>query len=111
LAPGIQSFLRAKCPKLACGYCGLCEQLLVAAEPLGSRDWELRREVGKPWAGRSIHEISKGDVVDVVSAIERRGAPVAANKTLKSIKTFLRWCVGRVKLPEVDSKRFDHNFS
>ena len=26
-APGIQSFLRAKCPKIACGYCGLCEQL------------------------------------------------------------------------------------
>jgi DEAD/DEAH box helicase len=30
-APGIQSFLRAKCPKIACGYCGLCEQLLAAA--------------------------------------------------------------------------------
>jgi hypothetical protein len=30
LAPGIQSFLRAKCPKIAYGYCGLCEQLLVA---------------------------------------------------------------------------------
>src|SRR5882762_6560591 len=27
----------------------------------------LRREVGKPWAGRSVHEISKRDVVEVVS--------------------------------------------
>ena len=35
----------------------------------------LRREVGKPWAGRSIHEITKRDVVEVVSAIEQRGAP------------------------------------
>src|SRR5262249_2011166 len=52
----------------------------------------LRREMGKTWAGRSIHEISKRDVVELVSAIEQRGAPVAANKTLKSIKTFLRWC-------------------
>jgi integrase len=58
----------------------------------------LRREVGKPWAGRSIHELTKRDVVDVVSAIEQRGAPGAANKTLKSIKTFLRWCVGRAVL-------------
>ena len=58
----------------------------------------LRREVGKPWAGRSIHEISKRDVVEVVSTIERRGAPVAANKALKSIKTFLSWCVGRAVL-------------
>jgi Arm DNA-binding domain len=48
----------------------------------------LRREMGAVWAGRSIHEISKRDVVDVVYAIEQRGAPVAANKTLKSIKTF-----------------------
>src|ERR1700747_2839130 len=60
----------------------------------------LRREVGKPWAGRSIHEISKRDVVEGISAIEQRGAPVAANKTLKSLKTFLRWCVGRAVLDQ-----------
>src|SRR6516162_7241595 len=60
----------------------------------------LRREVGKAWAGRSIHAISKRDVVEVISAIEQRGAPVAANKTLKSIKTFLRWCVGRAILDQ-----------
>ena len=60
----------------------------------------LRREVGKAWTGKSIHEIRKRDVVDVISAVEQRGAPVAANKTLKSIKTFLRWCVGRAILDQ-----------
>ena len=50
----------------------------------------LRREVGTPWAGRSIHEITKRDVVEVISAIEQRGAPSAANKALKCLKTFLR---------------------
>ena len=60
----------------------------------------LRREVGKAWTGKSIHEISKRDVVEVISAVEQRGAPVAANKTLKSIKTFLRWCVGRAVLDQ-----------
>jgi integrase len=55
----------------------------------------LRREIGNPWAGRSIHEISKRDVIEIVAAIEQRGAPAAANKTLKSIKTFMSWCVGR----------------
>ena len=60
----------------------------------------LRREVGKPWAGRSIHEITKRDVVELVSAIEQRGAPVAVNKALKSVKTFLRWCVGRAVLDQ-----------
>jgi hypothetical protein len=48
----------------------------------------LRREIGKAWIGKSIHEISKRDVVEVISGIERRGAPIAANKTLKSIKPF-----------------------
>jgi integrase len=60
----------------------------------------LRRELGKAWRSRSIHEISKRDVVEVVAAIEQRGAPIAANKTLKSIKTFLRWCVGRAILDQ-----------
>jgi integrase len=52
------------------------------------------------WAGRSIHEIIKRDVVEIVTAIEQRGAPVAANKALKATKTFLRWCVGRAVLDQ-----------
>src|SRR6266404_379807 len=58
----------------------------------------LRREVGSAWGSRSIHEITKRDVIDVVTAIEQRGAPIAANKGLKAIKTFFRWCVGRAVL-------------
>ena len=38
--------------------------------------------------------------MEVISAIEQRGAPVAANKTLKSINTFLRWCVGRAVIDQ-----------
>jgi integrase len=57
----------------------------------------LRRELAS-WSSRSIHEISKRDVIEVVAAVEQRGASVAANKTLKAIKTFLRWCVGRAVL-------------
>jgi integrase len=60
----------------------------------------LRREVGKTWGHKSIHEISKRDIVELISAIEQRGAPVAANKALKTIKTFLRWCVGRAVLEQ-----------
>jgi integrase len=58
----------------------------------------LRREIGSAWGSRSIHEISKRDVIDVISAIEQRGAPIAANKALKAVKTFFRWCVGRALL-------------
>lgn len=58
----------------------------------------LRREIGSAWGSRSIHEITKRDVINVVSAIEQRGAHVAANKALKAIKTLFRWCVGRAVL-------------
>src|ERR1700745_3636860 len=60
----------------------------------------LRREVGNTWSGRSIHEITKRDVVELVTAIEQRGGPVAANKALKGTKPFLRWCVGRAVLDQ-----------
>src|SRR6201993_634641 len=60
----------------------------------------LRREGGKLWGGRGIHENGTRDVVEFISAIEQRGAPAAANKTLKSLKTFLRWCVGRAVLDQ-----------
>src|SRR5215467_175764 len=76
------------------------EQRLAQNRSAGEIARLLRREMGKPWAGKSVHEISKRDVVEVVEAIVQRGAPVAANKTLKSIKTFLRWCVGRAVLDQ-----------
>jgi len=55
----------------------------------------LRREVGAAWGNRSIHEITKRNVIELATGIVQRGAPVAANKTLKVVKTFLRWCVGQ----------------
>jgi integrase len=60
----------------------------------------LRREIGAVWSGRSIHEITKRDVIDVIKTIEQRGTPMAANKALKSTKTFLGWCVGRAVLDQ-----------
>ncbi len=55
----------------------------------------LRREFGSSWTDRSVHDLKKRDVVDVISSIEQRGAPAAANKALKSIKGFFAWAVGR----------------
>jgi integrase len=60
----------------------------------------LRREFGSAWGNWSIHGVKKRSVIDVVSGIEDRGAPIAANKALKTIKTFFRWCVGRAVLDQ-----------
>jgi integrase len=58
----------------------------------------LRREVIPKWGTRSVHEINKRQMIDLVSEVSARGAPSAANKLLKVIKTFFGWCVGRAIL-------------
>jgi integrase len=58
----------------------------------------LRREVMPNWGRRSVHEIGKREVIDLVHEIAARGTPSAANKLLKVIKTFFGWCIGRAIL-------------
>lgn len=55
----------------------------------------LKRELVQRWGGRSIHAITKHDVIELVSEIVDRGAPVSANKAFKVAKTFFNWCVGK----------------
>ena len=54
----------------------------------------LRRDVIAHWRTRSIHEIKKRDVIDLVTESSQRNAH-AAYRLLKTLKTFFRWCVGR----------------
>ena len=58
----------------------------------------LRREVVPRWGMRSVHEISRRHVIELVTEVAARGTPSAANKLLKVVKTFLGWCVGRAIL-------------
>jgi integrase len=58
----------------------------------------LQRDFVGRLASRSIHAISKRDIIDVVNAVIDRGSPVAANKTLKVVRAFFGWCVGRAIL-------------
>src|SRR5260370_25465569 len=54
----------------------------------------LRRDVVPHWGTKSIHEIKKRDVSDLVSLIAQRNAH-ASHRLLKTLKTFFKWCVGR----------------
>jgi integrase len=58
----------------------------------------LQRDFVSGLGARSVHAISKRDIVDVVNAVVDRGSPVAANKTLKVVRSFFGWCVGRAIL-------------
>jgi hypothetical protein len=54
----------------------------------------LRRDVIPYWGTKSIHEIKKRDVSDLISLIAQRNGH-ASHRLLKTLKTFFRWCVGR----------------
>jgi integrase len=58
----------------------------------------LRREVIPNWGMRSVHEIGKRQVIELVTEVSGRGTPYAANKLLKMVKAFFGWCVGRAIL-------------
>src|SRR5262249_11344190 len=58
----------------------------------------LRREVIPFWGNRSVHEICKRQVIDLVTEVAARGTPSAANKLLKVVRTFFAWCVGKAIL-------------
>ena len=55
----------------------------------------LQRNLVDRVGSRSVHSISKRDVIDLVNAVVDRGSPVAANKSLKVVKSSFNWCVGR----------------
>jgi hypothetical protein len=55
----------------------------------------LQRNLVDRVGSRSVHSISKRDIIDLVNAVVDRGSPVAANKSLKVVKSFFNWCVGR----------------
>jgi integrase len=54
----------------------------------------LRRDVIPYWGAKSIHEIKRRDVSDLLSLIAQRNAH-AGHRLLKTLKTFFKWCLGR----------------
>jgi integrase len=58
----------------------------------------LRRELIPSWGNRSVHEIDRRQVIELVTGVAARGTPAAANKLLKVAKGFFSWCVGKAIL-------------
>src|SRR4051794_5442338 len=45
------------------------------------------------WRTRPISSLSKGDVIDLLHWIEKRGSPAAANRALAYLSKFFNWCI------------------
>jgi integrase len=58
----------------------------------------LQRELVERWGSRSVHEVSKRDIIDLITAVVDRGAPMGANHTLRVTRAFFNWCLGRAIL-------------
>ncbi len=54
----------------------------------------LRRDVIPIWGAKSVRDIKRRDIVDLITGVGQRGS-AAARKLLKLVKSFFRWCLGR----------------
>jgi integrase len=64
-----------------------------------NRSWKategyFRREVLPAWRGKSVHEIEREDVEDLVDRIAEDGRPVMANRVLAAVRKFFSWLIG-----------------
>src|SRR5215207_2039650 len=55
----------------------------------------LQRELILRWGARSVHDIKRRDVSDLVFGASVERSDHSAHKLLKTIKRFFSWCVGR----------------
>jgi integrase len=56
----------------------------------------FEKEVLPRWRGRSVHEITKDDVEDLIDAIAA-DRPIAANRALAAVRKWFAWMGGRSK--------------
>jgi integrase len=56
-------------------------------------------EVLSLWGKRTVHDITRRDVLDLLDGIVSRGSPVTANRVLAAIRKMFNWAVERDILP------------
>lgn len=75
----------------------------------------FKKEIATPWAKRTIHEITRRDVVELLDRIVDRGSPYTANRAFGLIRKLMSWAVERgiiqsspcvgLRLPSVEISR------
>lgn len=73
---------------------------LIGLKPDPEDDSKLVRtenagEVLSQWGGRTVHEITRRDVHDLLDRIVSRGSPVTANRVLAAIRKMFAWAASR----------------
>jgi integrase len=65
-----------------------------------NRSWReqerlLERNVVAKWRGRSLRDITRRDVHDLLDSIIEAGTPVTANRVFSGFRAMCRWAIGR----------------
>jgi len=55
----------------------------------------IRKDVLPKWGTRSIHEIGKRDINDLLDTVTDRGSKYMANRLLATLRKLFNWCVSR----------------
>lgn len=79
--------------------CDLVAEFLEkhAAQNKTSEETEriLHKDVLPRLGDKSIHDVSKREINEILDEIASRGAPTMANRTLAAVRKFFNWCVSR----------------
>src|SRR5262249_54624382 len=54
----------------------------------------FKRIVLPVWHGRTVHDVKRRDVIDLLESVAER-TPIQANRTLAAMRKFFNWCVSR----------------
>ena len=57
-------------------------------------EWIFDKLVLPPWKGRTVHEITKRDVIDLIEGIEQ-DRPILANRVLAALRKWFNWLSAR----------------
>jgi integrase len=52
----------------------------------------LEHEFRSAWASRSVHQITKSEVIAILGTITARGSEIMANRALAYVRKFFNWC-------------------
>ena len=55
----------------------------------------LERELLPKYGKKSIHVVTKHDILSVLEGVRDRGSDIMANRTLAAIRKLMKWCVSR----------------
>ena len=55
----------------------------------------IRSDVLPKWGAKSIHDISKRDVINLLDRVTDRGSPIMANRVLSTIRKLFKWGISQ----------------